>query len=148
MGDDSPGIPEHRYHFLAYDVFCLRIPDIGGRPMKEGCMRIIALFAISTIYCLQGASQSLPVPKAKAYQGEIAKVCGVVAHEHTDASRRGIPTSINLDFADPSQVSTILIWGEDRDLVGELPKHGSYVCVQGEINDHTVVVRHKQQFSQ
>lgn len=110
-------------------------------------MRIIPLIAIITISCLQGVSQSLAVPKAKAYQGEIAKVCGVVATEHTDTSRRGTPTFINLDFADPKQITTVVIWGEDRDAVGQLPKHGSYVCVQGEIDNHTVVVRNRQQFS-
>jgi DNA/RNA endonuclease YhcR with UshA esterase domain len=51
-------------------------------------------------------------------------------------SSRGEPTFINLDAAYPNQVFTILVWGDDRKNVGELPAEGARVCATGVITDY------------
>ena len=98
-----------------------------------------------------GQAQSLTTAQAKAYEGQIATVCGVVASERTAASSRGEPTFINLDSAYPQQVFTILIWGSDRNKIGELPHVGSHVCANGLITDYhgspEIVVRSSGQLS-
>ena len=76
-------------------------------------------------------AQTLTASQAKAHLGENATVCGIVASEHTATSSCGEPTFINLDSAYPDQVSTILIWGDDRKNVGELPRLKSRVCATG-----------------
>jgi hypothetical protein len=81
-------------------------------------------------------SQTLTTAQAKAHEGESATVCGVIAGERTATSSRGEPTFINLDSAYPKQVFTILVWGEDRKTVGDLPPSGSHVCVTGLIKDY------------
>ena len=95
-------------------------------------------------------AQTLTTAQAKAHEGENATVCGVVASEHTAATSRGVPTFINLDSAYPKQVFTILIWGDDRKNVGELPRAGR-VCATGLIKDYRGVpeieVRSKGQLS-
>jgi hypothetical protein len=64
---------------------------------------------------------------------------------------RGEPTFINLDAPYPSQVFTILVWGDDRKNVGELPNVGSHVCAKGLITDYRgvpeIVVRSAEQLS-
>jgi hypothetical protein len=64
---------------------------------------------------------------------------------------RGEPTFINLDSAYPNQVFTILVWGDDRKNVGELPRVGSHVCASGVIQDYKgvaeIVVRSSGQLS-
>lgn len=91
---------------------------------------------ISLIWASVGEAQTLTTAQAKAHEGENATVCGKVAGEKTATSSRGKPTFINLDSAYPNQVFTILIWGDDRKNVGELPKVGSHVCVSGVIQDY------------
>ena len=98
-----------------------------------------------------GQAQSLTTGQSKAHEGETATVCGVVASERTATSSRGEPTFINLDAAYPKQVFTILVWGDDRKNVGELPHVGSQVCAKGMITDYhgvpEVVVRSSGQLS-
>ena len=98
-----------------------------------------------------GQAQSLTTAQAKAHEGENATVCGVVAGERTATSSRGEPTFMNLDSTYPNQVFTILIWGDDRKNVGELPHVGSHVCVKGLIADYhgvpEIVVRSSEQLS-
>src|SRR6266849_2261159 len=50
--------------------------------------------------------------EAKDHIGEQATVCGKVTSTRYAATTRGKPTFLNLDKAYPSQVFTILIWGE------------------------------------
>jgi hypothetical protein len=96
-------------------------------------------------------AQSLSAAQAKAHEGENATVCGKVASEHTATSSRGEPTFINLDSEYPNQVFTVLVWGDDRKNVGELPHTGSHVCVAGLIKDYhgvpEIVVRSSGQLS-
>ena len=51
----------------------------------------------------------------------------------------------------PKQIFTILVWGEDRQKVGELPREGSRVCATGMIQDYRgvpeIVVKSSAQFS-
>lgn len=96
-------------------------------------------------------AQSLSAAEAKNHVGERATVCGKVAGEKTAMGSRGQPTFINLDAPYPNQVFTILIWGEDRQNVGELPADGSHVCAAGTIQDYRgvpeIVVKSKGQLS-
>lgn len=108
----------------------------------------VVLFIWSSV----SQAQNLTTAQAKAHMGESATVCGTVAGEKTAASSRGEPTFVNLDSAYPNQVFTILIWGDDRKNVGDLPRVGSRVCATGKIQDYRgtpeIVVRSKAQFSQ
>jgi hypothetical protein len=108
---------------------------------------IVALFLLASI----GQAQTITAAQAKAHGGENVTVCGIVASEHTAASSRGEPTFINLDSAYPNQVFTILVWGDDRKAVGELPRLKSRLCVTGIIKEYRglpeIVVRSTRQFS-
>lgn len=81
-------------------------------------------------------AQSITAADAKNHIGEQATVCGKVASERTATSSRGEPTFINLDSAYPNQIFTILVWGDDRRSVGELPHVGSHLCATGMIKDY------------
>ena len=115
-------------------------------------MQAFGLVVAGLICCATGQAQNLTTTQAKAHKGENATVCGKVADEKTATSSRGEPTFINLDAAYPSQVFTILIWGEDRKNVGELPSVGTRVCATGTIQDYKgvpeIVVRSKGQLGQ
>ena len=114
-------------------------------------MKTITLFGALLLMASVGQAQSLTTAQAKAHEGENATVCGVVASESTATSSRGEPTFINLDSAYPKQVFTILVWGDDRKNVGELPNVGSHVCAKGLITDYhgvpEIVVRGSGQLS-
>ena len=103
------------------------------------------------IMALVVQAQSLNTNQAKAHEGENATVCGMVASERTTTTSRGEPTFINLDSAYPKQVFTVLVWGDDRKNVGELPRVGSHVCAKGLISDYhgvpEIVVRSSGQLS-
>lgn len=113
-------------------------------------MRLI--FAAPLFLCASIAqAQTFTAAQAKAHVGENATVCGIVASEHTATSSRGEPTFINLDSAYPNQVFTILVWGDDRKSVGELPRLKSHVCATGPIKEYRgspeIVVRSGAQLS-
>lgn len=114
-------------------------------------MKTITFAAVLVLMASAGQAQSLTASQAKAHEGETATVCGAVASERTATSSRGEPTFINLDSAYPNQVFTILVWGNDRKNVGELPRVGSHVCAKGLITDYhgvpEVVVRSSGQLS-
>jgi hypothetical protein len=113
--------------------------------------KIIAFIAALLLWASTAQAQTLTTTQAKAHEGENATVCGVVAGERTATSSRGVPTFINLDSAYPKQVFTILIWGDDRGNVGELPRTGSRVCATGLIADYhgvpEIVVKSRGQLS-
>jgi hypothetical protein len=88
-------------------------------------------FVVLVIAVGTATAQSITAADAKNHIGEQATVCGKVASEHTATSSRGEPTFINLDAAYPNQIFTILVWGDDRQKVGELPREGSRVCATG-----------------
>jgi hypothetical protein len=114
-------------------------------------MKTITVVAALLLTASIGHAQSLTASQAKAHEGETATVCGVVASERTATSSRGEPTFINLDSTHPNQVFTILIWGDNKKNVGELPHVGSHVCVKGLIADYhgvpEIVVRSSGQLS-
>ncbi len=114
-------------------------------------MRTMTVAAGLILWASIGQAQTLTAAQAKAHAGENATVCGIVASEHTATSSRGEPTFINLDSAYPNQVFTILVWGDDRKNVGELPRLKSRVCATGLIKDYRgvpeIVVRSSGQFN-
>jgi len=93
------------------------------------------------------AAQTVPASDAAKHIGQHATVCGSIAGEHTAASARGTPTFINLDQPYPHQVFTVLVWGDARDSVGDLPTTGR-LCVTGVITQYRgvpeIVLRNRQ----
>jgi hypothetical protein len=122
----------------------------GGnmRGLQTVCLVAVPLLLFASI----GQAQNLTTAQAKAHVGESATVCGKVAGERTATSSKGEPTFINLDAAYPNQIFTILVWGDDRKNVGELPHVGARVCASGMIQDYKgvpeIVVKNKDQLSQ
>lgn len=127
---------------------------LGFRSIVEVRMRIrLSLLFVLLAFALSPAvAQTISAADAKNHIGENATVCGKVTSERTATSSRGDPTFINLDAAYPNQVFTILIWGDDRKSVGELPREGSRVCASGVITDYhgepEIVVKSSGQLSQ
>ncbi|MGO9325182.1 MAG: hypothetical protein ACLP07_11530 [Terracidiphilus sp.] len=109
------------------------------------------LFVLLAFALTPALAETLSATDAKNHIGGNATVCGKVASERTATSSRGEPTFINLDAAYPNQVFTILIWGEDRKNVGELPRLGSDACASGVIQEYRgvpeIVVRNGDQLS-
>ena len=114
-------------------------------------VRICALLVLISAASLIGRAQTISATDAKNHIGERATVCGKVVSERTAMRSRGAPTFINLDAPYPNQVFTILVWGDDRDKVGELPTEGNRICAAGTIQDYRgvpeIVVKTKDQFS-
>ena len=107
-------------------------------------VRLRALSAILAI-CLSGASagllgqtKKLTTAEAKDHFGEQATVCGKVASTRYAATTRGKPTFLNLDKPYPSQVFTVLIWGDNREKFGNPEEKYSdkQVCVTGKITEY------------
>lgn len=101
-------------------------------------MRRIICYA--TMMCISWFStsllgQTISATEAAKHVGERETVCGTIASEHTATSSRGTPTFINLDKSYPNQVFTLLIWGDDRANVGQLPRSGR-VCATGTITEY------------
>jgi hypothetical protein len=119
----------------------------------EGCTPRVYRPSASTAMFASGSTPlpSISASDAKNHIGEQAKVCGNIASEKTATSSRGEPTFINLDSAYPNQIFTILIWGDDRKSVGELPHEGEHICATGIIQDHKglpeIVFKTKTQLS-
>ncbi len=103
--------------------------------MKSLRMCSVAGFLLS-IALVPLFAQTIPAADAKNHVGQNATVCGKIASERTVSSSRGEPTFINLDAPYPNQVFTILIWGDDRKNIGELPHEGSRVCATGLVQDY------------
>jgi hypothetical protein len=77
-------------------------------------------------------SGTLRASEASQHIGETRTVCGPVADKHTAPTANGNPTFIELDRAYPNQIFTVLVWGSDKQEVGDLPTNGN-VCVTGKI---------------
>jgi hypothetical protein len=92
----------------------------------------------------------LTTAEAKDHIGEQAVVCGKVASTRYASTTRGKPTFLNLDKPYPSQVFTVLIWGENREKFGspEEKYRDRQVCVTGTITEYRkapeIVVRDPQ----
>jgi DNA/RNA endonuclease YhcR with UshA esterase domain len=82
------------------------------------------------------AQRQLTSSEAVQHIGESATVCGQVVSVHFSAHSKGEPTFLNLDRPYPSQVFTVLVWGEDRPKFGDLDAKFSNerVCVRGTIS--------------
>jgi hypothetical protein len=82
--------------------------------------------------------KKLAAVEAKDHIGEKATVCGKVASTRYAATTRGKPTFLNLDKPYPSQVFTVLIWGESRAKFGapEEQYRGKQICVTGTITEY------------
>jgi hypothetical protein len=85
-----------------------------------------------------GQAKKLTAAEAKDHIGEQATVCGKVASTRYAATTRGKPTFLNLDKPYPSQVFTVLIWGENRPKFGapEEQYRGKQICVTGTITEY------------
>jgi len=85
-----------------------------------------------------GQNKKLTTAEAKDHIGEKATVCGSVASTRYAATTRGKPTFLNLDKPYPSQVFTVLIWGENRAKFGppEDQYRGKQICVTGTITEY------------
>ena len=85
-----------------------------------------------------GQTKKLTTAEAKDHVGEQATVCGKVASTRYAATTRGKPTFLNLDKPYPSQVFTVLIWGDNREKFGNPEEKYSdkQVCVTGKITEY------------
>ena len=114
-------------------------------------MKAIAFIAVLLLLGSNVQAQTLTAAQDKLHENENSTVCGTVAGERTASSSRGAPTFINLDSPYPKQVFTILVWGNDRKNIGELPSTGSRVCATGLIKDYggvpEIEVKSKEQLS-
>jgi hypothetical protein len=114
-------------------------------------MKTLGVIAALVLFSSVGQCETITASQAKAHEGESATVCGTVASEHTAMRSRGEPTFIDLGSAYPNQVFTILVWGDDRANVGDLPRKGARACATGLIKDYRgvpeIVVRSGEQLS-
>ena len=94
---------------------------------------LVALTALSA-----SGEQTLAANEARQHIGEQATVCGVVASARYAARTRGEPTFLNLDKPYPTQIFTILIWGENRSKFGapEDKYLNRRVCVSGLLREY------------
>lgn len=101
--------------------------------------RILAIFVGTVLWAMLGHAQSLiSAAEAKNHLGEKGTVCGRVASTHYAVRSRGNPTFINLDKPYPSQIFTVLIWGNDRPKFGDPERsyRDKHICVTGKITDY------------
>ena len=90
---------------------------------------------ISAALSFAAQAQTITPKQAADHIGEHETVCGTIAGEHTAYRSRGTPTFINLDQPYPNQDFTIVVWGDDRATVGQLPSAGQ-LCVTGYIKEY------------
>ena len=86
----------------------------------------------------RSTAKALTSSEAKDHIGQRATVCGKVVSTRYSASSRGRPTFLNLDKPYPSQVFTVVIWGENRAKFGRPEKNykDKEVCVTGKIESY------------
>jgi hypothetical protein len=82
--------------------------------------------------------KKLTAVEAKDHIGEQATVCGKVAGTRYAVTTRRKPTFLDLDKPYPSQIFTVLIWGENREKFGapEENYRDEQVCVMGKITEY------------
>jgi hypothetical protein len=90
---------------------------------------------MSAAFPLAAHPATISPKEAANHVGQRETVCGVIAGEHTAYRSRGTPTFINLDRPYPNQDFTIVVWGDDRASVGQLPSSGQ-LCVTGYIKQY------------
>ncbi len=99
-------------------------------------MRVRILSAVVVLaFCLSAQTTHITARQAKDHVGEVQTVCGKVASARYAPRSKGQPTFLNLDEPYPSQIFTILIWGDDRGKFGspETQYRDADVCVTGKI---------------
>ncbi len=107
--------------------------------MTARARRLSLILFLGTLLCGPLAAQKKLSPaEAKDHIGETATVCGTVVTTRYAASTRGQPTFLNLDKPYPSQVFTVVIWGNNRSKFGtpESDFKGKHICVTGEITEY------------
>lgn len=97
-------------------------------------------------------SQTLTAAQAREHEGQNATVCGIVASERQASASKGKPTYLNLDVAWPNQIFAVVIWEEDRQKVGALPRLDAHMCAKGLISYYhgvpEIIVRSSGQITQ
>ncbi len=103
--------------------------------MKRGLQ--LTLFVLLSGVCAAQTAH-ITARQAKDHVGETQTVCGHVASTRYSPRTKGQPTFLNLDEPYPSQVFTILIWGENRARFGEPESRyrDADVCVKGNITSY------------
>lgn len=99
-------------------------------------MRILtfSLFlAALSPFCLAQVPEPVLTPaSAIQHVGELRTVCGSIALISTSPGSHGAPTFIDLDQAWPHAAFSLVIWGDYKDSVGDLP-HSGRICASGRI---------------
>jgi hypothetical protein len=107
---------------------------------RRGAIVAKAIFALVLLLVdVPAASASdFTAAEAKDHVGEVATVCGQVMSARYLKNSREKPTFLNLDKAYPSQIFTIVIWGEHRSKFGEpeVTLQGKTVCANGLIKTY------------
>ena len=87
---------------------------------------------------LSAQSAHITARQGKDHIGEVQTICGKVASARYAPRSKGQPTFLNLDEPYPSQIFTILIWGDDRSKFGspETQYRDADVCVTGKITSY------------
>jgi hypothetical protein len=106
--------------------------------MRNSGRWLKSLLFATVVVSIAAAQQKLLPSEARAHIGESATVCGTVASSRFAASTKGQPTFLNLDKPYPSQVFTVLIWGENRSKFGspENDYKDKRLCVSGTITEY------------
>ncbi len=104
-------------------------------------MKLKSLTTVGLVFFAMSAfaqAKKLAAAEAKDHIGEQATVCGRVASTRYAATTRGKPTFLNLEKPYPSQLFTVLIWGETREKFGtpEEKYRDKQVCVTGTITEY------------
>ncbi|PYU22467.1 MAG: DNA-binding protein [Acidobacteria bacterium] len=99
---------------------------------------IAAIGLLGASATILGQGKKFTTVEAKNHIGEQATVCGRVASGRYAASTRGKPTFLDLDKPYPSQLFTVLIWGENRAKFGtpEETYRDKNICVTGRIQSY------------
>ena len=106
------------------------------RWLRAGLLSFLMLATF--VVRVQSQVKKLTAVEAKDHIGEQATVCGKVASSRYAATTRGKPTFLNLDKPYPTQIFTVLIWGENREKFGapEEKYRDKQVCVTGKITEY------------
>lgn len=102
---------------------------------------LIASIAIGLAVPVASAQppQATPLPQptlsaaeAAQHVGENRTVCGEIANVFTSADSHGTPTFIDIDQPYPHSIFELVIWGDNKQDVGQFPGKGK-VCASGTI---------------
>lgn len=130
------------YSWLQYDLIDLAVNEVltsFGIRRWSSLKRGILLCSL-VLLCSVATAQTgrITARQAKDHIGEVKTVCRKVASARYAPRGKGQPTFLNLDEPYPSQIFTILIWGENRSKFGEPESRyrDADVCVTGKITEY------------